>query len=124
MKRPWLGAVSGFLAGIAVLGLVFVVLGTYSNTDATDADVEAIRQTQKDTRATLNLIRSCTTPAGQCYEDGNKRTGEAIAAIVESQTSLHRETRRYAATAAACADRPGPQTTRQIARCIRKEIDP
>lgn len=116
-RRNLLGAVAGLLAGIAGLLLVAVLVGTY-------AAVDTIRATQQDSRTTLSLIKSCTTPTGGCSQQGARRTADAIAAIVESQTDLHRATRRYAAVAAACADRPGPQTTRQIARCIRKEVTP
>lgn len=116
-RRNLLGAVAGFGAGIVVLLLCLVLVGTYST-------VAAIRSTQGDSRRTLSLIESCTTPTGACTQAGNARTAGAIAEIVTSQQALHRTTRRYAAIAAACADHPGPQTTRQIAACIRMEIHP
>lgn len=114
--RGILGAVAGLAAGVVVLLLVLVLVGTYST-------VTAIRATQGDSRRTLSLIESCTTPTGACTQAGNARTAAAIQEIVTSQQTLHRATRRYAAVAAYCADRPGPQTTRQIAVCIRQEIE-
>lgn len=116
-RRNLLGAVAGLGVGIVVLALCLLLIGTY-------ATVAAIRTTQGDSRETLSLIKSCTTPAGACTQAGNARTAAAIQEIVTSQATLHRATRRYAAVAAACADRPGPQTTRQIAACIRQEIQP
>lgn len=116
-RRNLLGAVAGVGAGVVVLLLCLLLVGTYGT-------VHAIRTTQGDSRQTLSLIKSCTTPAGACTQAGNARTAAAIAEIVNSQQNLHRATRRYAAVAAACADRPGPQTTRQIAACIRQEIKP
>jgi hypothetical protein len=112
----WLGAASGFLAGLAVLLIVGVLWQTFETT-------QAIRATQADSRESLALIKSCTTPEGACTQEGARRTGEAIAAITTSSEQLHVATRRYAAVAAACADRAGTQTTKQIASCIRKVID-
>jgi hypothetical protein len=113
--RGILGAVAGLAAGVVVLLLVLVLVGTYST-------VTAIRATQGDSRRTLSLIESCTTPNGACTQAGNQRTSDAIDAIVGGSARLHRVTRRYAIVAAACADHPGPQTTRQITACIRQEI--
>ncbi len=38
--------------------------------------------------STGDAIRSCTTPAGQCYQQGQKSQGQAVAAIV-GQINAH-----------------------------------
>ncbi len=111
-----LGALAGFLAAAAALGIVYVVFQTFQTT-------QAIEQTQDQGAQTLALIKSCTTPSGSCAQQNTERTGEVIELIEQNSRQLHQQTRRIAAIAAACADKPGTQTTRQIAACIRKEVN-
>lgn len=114
-RTELLGAVTGFLAGLAVLGMVAVLWQTFETT-------QAMRSTQLDSKRTVELIESCTTPDGECAQRGAESTGAAIDQISANSRRMHELTRRYAAAAAACADRAGTQTTEQIASCIRKVI--
>lgn len=57
--------------------------------------------------ATREQIADCTIPGGDCYQDGQKRTGEVLIDIGE----IIRLT-------VACADRQGPQTEEQIKACV------
>jgi predicted PurR-regulated permease PerM len=107
---------------VSVMLLAAILYTVITVAEDTNETVTQVRATQVDARSTLSLIESCTTPNGACTQAGNARTAAAIAEIVTSQQALHRATRRYAAVAATCADQPGPQSTRQIAACIRKVI--
>lgn len=69
----------------------------------------------------------CTTPQGKCFEENNERTGKVVAAIVDSTIErarpLHVTTRKVAALAAFCADKPGSQTAQQIQDCIENAME-
>lgn len=60
----------------------------------------------------LELIEGCTNPAGECAQRGQKQTTTAVASINE-----------ITAYAAACADRPGPQSLAEIRLCIADLIE-
>jgi len=84
------------------------------------ATVLIVRQTQvdnaeraEDTKVLAEQIKSCTTPGGECFQRGERRTAKAVGAIGAVN-------KRSAAAAAACA-----QTRREyraILRCINRTI--
>lgn len=63
-----------------------------------------------------NLIIDCTTPGGDCYQQSQGRTGEAVSGI-----NLY--TKAVVIIAAACADRPGVNTERQIEKCVNEKLE-
>jgi hypothetical protein len=73
---------------------------------------------------------NCTVPGKECYEEGQKRTADAVTAIVEETLAgvdrvadqSHLETRRIVQHAAACADEPGAQTYKEIERCVKQRL--
>ena len=66
------------LIALLVVGLVVtLVTATLVGTDNTNT----IRENQRDTKASLALIRSCTSPGGECYKRGQQQTGAAVATI-------------------------------------------
>lgn len=52
----------------------------------------------------------CTTAEGQCYKDGQARSGEIIILLLHQQ-----------AVALACAKQPGVITSDDIENCVQKE---
>jgi hypothetical protein len=107
-------ATRAFLVFIGVLVGLVVVL-QLNTTLLIRHDQEAGQQRAKDTNKNTDqikqlaeTIKSCTDPAGQCFKDGQARTGEAVASINE-----------VIIYAAACADRPGVDSPPEIRNCIR-----
>jgi len=81
--------------------------------------IEEIRATQQDgspsSRRLItlsNLIADCVTPGRPCYDDGQKRTANAVGSINE-----------ITAITVACGDLPGEQTVAQIRACVTKQLD-
>lgn len=70
-----------------------------------------IRQAQRESAESLQIIRSCTTPGMQCFDEGQKRTADAVADI-----------NRVAVYAAACADKPGVQGRDEIYACVVRSL--
>jgi hypothetical protein len=58
-------------------------------------------------------IADCTTPGGECYEEGQKNTGSAVTDIVDLA-------RLASIAAAACADQPGQQTFHDVRVCTEE----
>lgn len=64
-----------------------------------------------DNHSTNDLIASCVTPGGRCYDDSQARTGAAVG-VLERQFTVD------TAAAAWCAREPGPRTYTQIVACV------
>lgn len=60
-------------------------------------------------------IRDCIDPQGQCYRNGDRRSGAAVKTINESQKHI-------VTVAAYCAKQPGNKTLEQIEACVNKEL--
>jgi hypothetical protein len=72
--RALLTAVTAILA-IATVGLLMVQLQRLGD------QTERLTEIAEQNKATGDRIRDSTTPGGQCYQEGNSRTGTAIASI-------------------------------------------
>jgi hypothetical protein len=103
-KTPISLAIAYLCAGVVFLAFMWGVVVIYSNSQV---NREALNRTDE----TLRTIKSCTTPGKKCFNEGQARTGEAVAGINE-----------VAVMAAACADKPRQQTVEQIERCVRKRL--
>ena len=103
-RTPLTLAVTYVFAAVAILLVLGMLIRTSDNADA-------IREAQKTNTETLDRINDCTTPGRECYDDGTKRTAAAVGSI-----------NKVAVFAAACADRPGWQSTEQIESCIRAKL--
>jgi hypothetical protein len=57
-------------------------------------------------------LLDCTQPTGHCYQEGQKRSAEIIAHVLQD---LH--------LALVCQDHPGHQTDEQITRCVRRLLE-
>lgn len=68
--------------------------------------------------ATRAALLDCTTPGGQCYQEGQKRTAEAIRQLVEANEAGEVTTREIVILAADCADNPGVDTADEIEACV------
>ena len=79
--RPAAWAALYVLVAAALIAMVLVVVRTYSVTsEIRDSQVTGI-QARKSSDATLDAVRSCTTPGRQCYEAGKQQTAGAVANI-------------------------------------------
>jgi hypothetical protein len=114
---------------VALLVGVFLLL-LLGNLQSTGNAVDAIRDSQKANQSTLHttqdtaqLIKSCVTPGGECYERGQEQTGEAVGGI-----------NRYVVLSAACAvkiatDTPDLETisrrtlTKLVTACVQSQLD-
>lgn len=102
--RPVAGAILAVSVAIAGLLVLVILVRTWGLT-------QSVRESQKSNTRTLDLIESCTTVGGDCYEDSQQRTADVVRLLNGYQ-------RRVVTLAAACADRADTQTAAQIRRCI------
>lgn len=102
--RPVAGAIMGFGLAVVVLLVLLVLVRTWSL-------AQSVRESQRANTRTLELIESCTTAGGKCYEHNQETTADVIGLLNDYQ-------RRVVTLAAACADQPETQTAAQIRRCI------
>jgi hypothetical protein len=87
-----------------VIGVIGVVVQTFSL-------LSTVRETQKVSKSSVETIRDCTEPEGQCYQESQKRTAKVVADIG-----------KVSAYAAACADRPGTQTEDDVLACVLRRL--
>lgn len=71
--------------------------------------------TLNEVRETSDRLLSCTDPKGDCYRNGDRRSGAAIKTINEAQ-------KQVVTIAAYCAKQPGNTTLEQIEDCVNKEL--
>lgn len=62
-----------------------------------------------------STIEDCINPTGDCYKNGDRRSGAAVRQIGESQKQI-------VTVAAYCAKQPGNNTLEQIEACVNKEL--
>jgi len=105
--RPAFGAALGVMVAVLTVALVVLIVGNYTLTaKIRDSQIENARARQSSD-ATLDAVRSCTTPGRDCYERGKQQTAGAVANI-----------NRVVILAAACSvglDRGMPVADRQTA---------
>ena len=68
-------------------------------------------------------LTDCVVAGGECYQESQQRTAEAVRGIILGGRQDEIATRRIVALAAFCADKPGTQTEREIASCIKRQLD-
>lgn len=102
--RTFAWVLVALLTGALVVTLLTATLVGTDNTNT-------IRENQRDTKASLSLIRSCTTPGQECFDRGQEQTAKAVADI-----------NRVAVYAAACADKPGVQGRDEIYACVVRSL--
>jgi hypothetical protein len=73
-RRPVGYAIIGFLLGLLVLLALVAIIRTWAVADA-------IRESQKTNVSTIELIRDCTTPGGECYGRSEDRYRTAVSGI-------------------------------------------
>ncbi len=101
---------------IALLGLValfvglLVAIGWQNNQviAGVDTAITSIDQTGEQ-------IASCTTPGGQCYEEGRKRTDGAISAVVRISIFVSQCGRLWPGES-------GPEYDRQLEQCVMQRL--
>lgn len=111
MKRTTLGALAGLLVGVVVVLVLTVLVRTWGL-------VDAIRETQKVNTGTLQaaentleIVKDCTTPGGECKLRGEKDTGNAINLIALKDLLSD-----------VCADQPGPQNRAEVQSCVDRYL--
>lgn len=92
------------LAAVLVIGVIFVVTQTFTL-------LTTVRETQKDSRESVEAIRDCTQPSGECYREARERSARTVTDIG-----------KVSAYAAACADRPGVQTEDEVRLCVLRKV--
>lgn len=122
-RRTAAFAVAGALAATLVVVIVFTLIyaatgvGLIRQTQLdgvermreTRANTETLKILARDNKATMDLVEDCTSPGGECYDRGARRTGEAVGTI--NQITIY---------AAACAKQPANVTVRQIQACVEE----
>lgn len=105
MRAAW-GVIGLVLGACAVALVVAVIVAAVTATQIRESQVTNTR-TIENTQATLDLIRDCTEPSGECYQRGQDSTADAVDNIG-----------LLSAYAAACADQPETQTADEIQACV------
>lgn len=103
----------GMLLMFAILTLVNIRVTQVDNTPTLDQ----VKTNTSISKKVLREVRSCVKPTGECYKDGQARTGKAV-------TSIGKVT----ILAAACAGNPDlinlsvPQRAARIQKCIVEQL--
>jgi hypothetical protein len=89
-----------------------VVLSSIALTKMADQS-DRILQLAQTNRELSRVVLDCTRPSGQCFEDGQRRTGTAVGNINEVTIA-----------ASFCAKTlPTATTVAALRQCIEKELD-
>lgn len=96
-RRQILGALAGLLAGLLVVLVLVLVVQIY--------------QLAQQNNQLNERIVDCTTPGRLCFEDGQKRTADAVALL-----------NRYTEAAVVCADATGVQSREEVRACIIRTL--
>lgn len=122
-------ATLGVVIALFILFLGFAAASLYRQGQGLENQqqtIDAIRQTQQNgspiilklqetleqAKVTADVIKSCTTPKGKCYQRSQEQTGDAIGSINEV-TYL----------AATCADQAGVQGEKEIRECVFEKLE-
>lgn len=71
---------------------------------------------------TRGRLLDCTTPEGECYKDGERRTQRAVQHLIESNSLDEVATRRIVILAAACASNGLNNTYVEVQRCVDRQL--
>jgi hypothetical protein len=115
-RRNFAWAVASVTAAVLVIVVVTAVLVSAAKSSAIRDTQVTNTQTLDNTDQTLKLIQSCTTPGEECYEDGQRRTAQAVGDI-----------NRVIVLAAACSVGLDPQLPvaerqTQISSCVIQRL--
>ncbi len=105
MRAAW-GFIGLVLGIVAVSITVAVVVAAVTVTQIRGDQVDNT-ETINNTKDTLELVRDCTQPQGECYQRSQDSTAEVVDNIGLLSTY-----------AAACADQPEQQTAEEIRACV------
>ena len=109
-RAAWAIAATALALSMIIIIVAILVAATKS-TEIRDAQ-QANTKTIENTQATLDLIRDCTQPEGECYQRSQDSTAEVVDNIGLLSTY-----------AAACADQPEQQTAEEIRACVLDLLD-
>lgn len=100
------------LATLQATFVMLVALGVFASLLLIIIQTNRLTEIAETNRSNGALLLDCTTPEGQCYRDGQARTGEAIGTINE-----------VTILAAACVKIPTNNTEAEIRACIEAGLD-
>lgn len=95
--------------------MTFIVISTITSLVTVGmllGGVANLQDIAADTNRSAELLVDCTTPAGECYQNGDRRSGAAVQTI-----------NRVSVLAAYCSKKPENVSVAQIEDCIKKELD-
>jgi hypothetical protein len=99
---------------LIVFGVLTIVVTT-AFVIVTLAEVQRLSETNnrlnERTVQIANRLEDCTTPHGACYEDSQRRTGQAVVTLNEVTQA-----------AVICADQPGVITRPEMESCIKMQL--
>lgn len=71
---------------------------------------------------TRQEILSCTTPSGECYQEGQERTKNVVRELYEQGIDREQITRQIIVLAASCAGDERNRTAEAIERCVNDRL--
>lgn len=110
MRAAW-GIIGVTLASIVVMLVIAVVVAAVTVSQIRGDQVDNT-ETIDNTADTLEIIKDCTQPEGECYQRSQDSTAEVVDNIGLLSTY-----------AAACADQPEQQTADEIRDCVLDLLD-
>ena len=111
-KHLWITILSGVTRGLTLLAAGIAVLLVLNLLAQVAEQTGQLEQLARENRTNGERLIDCTTPEGQCYQDGQTRTGEAVNTINE-----------VTILAASCVKIPGVDTEIEIRACIEQGLN-
>jgi hypothetical protein len=81
LDTRWLAAALAVLAAVLVVGLLLQVRTARTVNERLGAQLDQLAKVSRTNDATFARMLDCTEPTGKCYQQGQRRTGEAIGSI-------------------------------------------
>ncbi len=72
--------------------------------------------TLSEVQSQTKLLVDCTTPSGECYKNGDRRSSSVVKLISDNE-------KRIVTVAAFCAKQPQNVTLKEIEDCTNKELN-
>lgn len=118
-RRPWLRplafAVAYLALGALIVGVLYLIVQIYGLADSIRTAQKGNTKTITNSQETLDVVKDCTQPKGTCYQDGQKRTGQAVQDISEATTQA-------SIYAAYCVHREPDASVAKIEACVNQQF--
>jgi hypothetical protein len=99
------------MVGLLLITTIYFLVGQRNQTENLNRIAEQNHELNVQANDILQQIKGCTDPTGSCYQQGSRRTNDAVGNI--SQIIV---------LANACTDESGVQTAAEVEKCVRSML--